>query len=156
VTFVIAVNIKLADACLTTIVWHPSECVIGLGTCGQWCLQKIALLTVKPSRSLRWDKIQRFSIFWAHARRRVSDDRNVRFLWQVHVCPNLRKVQFLGVVRPHYHGSDTWLLGDGVVVLDGLVVSVLAVGPKVHGFKFGRGRWIFKDEKIRITPSFGG
>jgi hypothetical protein len=26
----------------------------------------------------------------------------------------------------------------------GLVVSVLATGPKVHGFKPGRGRWILR------------
>jgi hypothetical protein len=32
------------------------------------------------------------------------------------------------------------------VALGGLVV-VLATGPKVRGFKPGRGRWIFKDDK---------
>jgi hypothetical protein len=36
------------------------------------------------------------------------------------------------------------------------VVSVLATGPKVRGFKPGRGRRIFKGDKIRSTPSFGG
>jgi hypothetical protein len=30
------------------------------------------------------------------------------------------------------------------VVLGGLVVSMLATGPKVRGFDPGRGRWIFK------------
>jgi hypothetical protein len=35
------------------------------------------------------------------------------------------------------------------------VVSMLDIGPKVRGFKPGRGRWIFKGEKIRSTPSFG-
>jgi hypothetical protein len=34
-----------------------------------------------------------------------------------------------------------------VVVLGGLVIIVLAIGPKVSGFKAGRGRWIFKDDK---------
>jgi hypothetical protein len=33
------------------------------------------------------------------------------------------------------------------VALGGLVVSVLATGPKVRGFKPGRGRWIFKGDK---------
>jgi hypothetical protein len=33
------------------------------------------------------------------------------------------------------------------VALDGLVVSVLASGPKVRGFNPGRGRWIFKGDK---------
>jgi hypothetical protein len=34
-----------------------------------------------------------------------------------------------------------------VVVLAGLVVSVLVIGPKVRGFIPGRVRWIFKDDK---------
>jgi hypothetical protein len=33
--------------------------------------------------------------------------------------------------------------------LGGLVVIVLAIGPKVRGFKPDRGRWIFKGDKIR-------
>jgi hypothetical protein len=33
------------------------------------------------------------------------------------------------------------------VVLGGLVVSVLATGPKVRGFNPGGGRWIFKGDK---------
>jgi hypothetical protein len=32
-------------------------------------------------------------------------------------------------------------------VLGGLVVSVLATGPKVRGFDPDRGRWIFKGDK---------
>jgi hypothetical protein len=44
------------------------------------------------------------------------------------------------------------------VACGGLVVSVLATGPKVRGFKPGRGRWILRVIKsaIRSTPSFGG
>jgi hypothetical protein len=42
------------------------------------------------------------------------------------------------------------------VAFGGLVVSVLATGPKVRGFKPGRVRWIFKGDKIRGTTSFGG
>jgi hypothetical protein len=42
------------------------------------------------------------------------------------------------------------------VVLSGLVFSVLAIGLEVRGFKPDGGRWIFKGDKIRITPSFGG
>jgi hypothetical protein len=34
-----------------------------------------------------------------------------------------------------------------VIVLGGVMVSVLATGPKVRGFKPGRGRWIFKGDK---------
>jgi hypothetical protein len=33
------------------------------------------------------------------------------------------------------------------VALGGLVVSVLATGPKVRGFDPDRGRWIFKSDK---------
>jgi hypothetical protein len=33
------------------------------------------------------------------------------------------------------------------VALGGLVVSVVATGPKVRGFDPDRGRWIFKGDK---------
>jgi hypothetical protein len=36
------------------------------------------------------------------------------------------------------------------------MIIVLAIGPKVHWFKPGRRRWIFKKIKIRSTTSFGG
>jgi hypothetical protein len=36
------------------------------------------------------------------------------------------------------------------------MVGVLAIGPKVRGFKSGRRRWIFESNKIRSTPSYGG
>jgi hypothetical protein len=35
------------------------------------------------------------------------------------------------------------------------VVNVLSIGPKIHEFKPGRGRWIFKDDKIRSTTFLG-
>jgi len=38
----------------------------------------------------------------------------------------------------------------------GLGVSVMAFTTQVRGFKPGRSRRIFKDEKILSTPSFGG
>ena len=38
----------------------------------------------------------------------------------------------------------------------GLVVSMLASGTQVCGFKPGRSRWIFTDVKILSMPSFGG
>jgi hypothetical protein len=34
-----------------------------------------------------------------------------------------------------------------IVDLGGLVVSVIATGPKVRGFDPDRGRWIFKGDK---------
>jgi hypothetical protein len=33
------------------------------------------------------------------------------------------------------------------VVLGGVIVSVLAIGPKIRGFEPGRGLWIFKCDK---------
>jgi hypothetical protein len=42
------------------------------------------------------------------------------------------------------------------VALGGLVVSVLATGPKVRGLKPGRGRWILKVIKsVARLPSEG-
>jgi hypothetical protein len=41
------------------------------------------------------------------------------------------------------------------VFLGGLLVSVLAIRPKVTGFKLARGRRILKGHKIRSTTSFG-
>jgi hypothetical protein len=42
-----------------------------------------------------------------------------------------------------------------IIVLGGAISIVLASGPKFHGFKPGRERWIFKDDKIRSKPFFG-
>jgi hypothetical protein len=42
------------------------------------------------------------------------------------------------------------------VVLGDRVVIVLVIRPKVRGIKPGRGRWIFKGEKILRTTSFEG
>jgi hypothetical protein len=39
--------------------------------------------------------------------------------------------------------------------LGGVVVSVLATGPNVHGFKPGRGDGFLRMIKICSTPSFG-
>jgi hypothetical protein len=42
------------------------------------------------------------------------------------------------------------------VALGGLVVSVLATGPKIRGFKPGRGRWILRVIKsVARLPSEG-
>jgi hypothetical protein len=40
--------------------------------------------------------------------------------------------------------------------LGGVVVSVLAILPKVRGFKPGRNDGLLRAIKIRSTPSFGG
>jgi hypothetical protein len=51
------------------------------------------------------------------------------------------------------------LLGENIntkVALGGLVVSVLATGPNVRGFKLGRGRWILRAIKsVARLPSEG-
>jgi hypothetical protein len=38
-------------------------------------------------------------------------------------------------------------VGVVIVIIGVLVVIMLAIGPKVRGFKPGRGVWIFKDDK---------
>jgi hypothetical protein len=43
-----------------------------------------------------------------------------------------------------------------LVVLGCLMVIMLAIGPKVREFNAGRGRSIFKGDKICRTTSFGG
>ena len=43
-----------------------------------------------------------------------------------------------------------------LVIFGGLVVSMLASGTQVRGFKPGRSRWIFTDVKILSMPSSGG
>jgi hypothetical protein len=59
-------------------------------------------------------------------------------------------------------GDETSYSGGGrflsqlYVALGGLVVSVLAAGPKVRGFKPGRGRWILRVIKsVARLPSEG-
>jgi hypothetical protein len=42
-----------------------------------------------------------------------------------------------------------------IVDLGGVMVSVLAIGSKVRGFKPGRVRWILREIKIRSTTFFG-
>jgi hypothetical protein len=42
-----------------------------------------------------------------------------------------------------------------LVALGGIAVIVLAIGPKVCGFKQDRGQWIFKSYKISTTRMRG-
>jgi hypothetical protein len=43
-----------------------------------------------------------------------------------------------------------------MVVFGDVMVIVLAIGPKVRGFKHDQGRWILRAIKIRNTISLGG
>jgi hypothetical protein len=48
------------------------------------------------------------------------------------------------------------LCNNYIFRLGGVTSRVLATGPKVSVFKFGRGRWVFKgDLKVCGTSSFG-
>jgi hypothetical protein len=47
-------------------------------------------------------------------------------------------------------------LSKGPDGFGGLVVSMLASGSRVRGFRPGRSRWIFFHVKIPSLPSFGG
>jgi hypothetical protein len=42
----------------------------------------------------------------------------------------------------------------GASHLNGVMVNMLAIGPKVRGFKPGRGEAFLRTIKIRSTPSF--
>jgi hypothetical protein len=44
-------------------------------------------------------------------------------------------------------GEGKWASNYMLVLLDGVMVIVLAIGPKVHGFKIGQERWISKGDK---------
>jgi hypothetical protein len=57
------------------------------------------------------------------------------YLEPVSVCPAVFLVPFLISLRE---------ILENTVALGGLVVSVLATGPKVRGFKPNRGRWILR------------
>jgi hypothetical protein len=52
-------------------------------------------------------------------------------------------VSYSGVLDLILSQEPTILTEDFRVALGGLVVIVLSTGPKVRGFKPGRGRWIF-------------
>jgi hypothetical protein len=43
--------------------------------------------------------------------------------------------------------NNRQMVNSLTVYLSGLVVIVLATGPKVHGLKPGQGRWTFKGDK---------
>jgi hypothetical protein len=66
------------------------------------------------------------------------------------MCVGEAKTVFCSLSRVSHRGINVdyrLILRYKVVDLGGLVVSVLATGPKVRGFDTDRGRWIFKGEK---------
>jgi hypothetical protein len=80
------------------------------------------------------------------------------------VCKKVLKVHLVCFFRHLFVGyipsrllsrCSDWVRGstDG---FGGLVVSMLAPGSRVRGFKPGRSRWDFTSVKILSMPSFGG
>jgi hypothetical protein len=62
----------------------------------------------------------------------------------------------VGAVKKIEVGVLTFFTHVVGVALGGLLVSVLATGPKVRGFKPGRGRWILRVIKsVARLPSEG-
>jgi hypothetical protein len=59
-----------------------------------------------------------------------------------------------GIKAQHIQGlcSELMMNGNG----NGVMISILAIGPKVRGFKPGRGRWIFKGDKNQWTDFYAG
>ena len=71
----------------------------------------------------------------------ISYSNSAPFIWP--------DCSFLSVQEPKYRTlyGNLYSLISYDVALGGLVVSVLATGPKVRGFDPDRGRWIFKGDK---------
>jgi hypothetical protein len=73
---------------------------------------------------------------------------------EIHTCYTKKDLHTRTRWRKHTQNSSINVsVYMCVVVLGGLVVSVLATGPKVRGFNPGRGRWIFKGDN---NPVGGG
>jgi hypothetical protein len=80
------------------------------------------------------------------------------------MCEHTAGTKDLAVVLHISSGFTFLVLIKGLSVLSryiinalsGLVVIVLAIGPKVHTFKPSRGRWIFKGDTIHSMTLFGG
>jgi hypothetical protein len=79
--------------------------------------------------------------------------------------------QFRDIVTPHRHEQESYTFCNFLTTLDqlqtcvattvfgrrlgGVVVSVLATGPKGRRFEPGQGDGFLRAIKIRSTPSFG-
>jgi hypothetical protein len=55
--------------------------------------------------------------------------------------------QLRDTVSKRYKSSASQFLTLSLVILSGLVVIMLAILPKIHGFNPGREQWIFKGDK---------
>jgi hypothetical protein len=53
-------------------------------------------------------------------------------------------------------GKSIALIHQRIVVIGGVMVIVLAIGPKARWFKPGRQPWIFKGDRIRGMTSSAG
>ena len=73
---------------------------------------------------------------------------------QLPKCLDLKKKLLDGgqCLKKKAYLSELYTIEDG---FGGLVVSMLASGTRVRGFKPGRSRWIFRASSLRM-PSFGG
>jgi hypothetical protein len=95
-----------------------------------------------------WDYLQRYMevrCVWAD----IPDtwDSNVRFCTEVY---------FITVANKKVANAQSHALQKKCNVLVSVDFGLTSGTPKFRGFKPGRERWIFKDDKIRSTTSFGG
>jgi hypothetical protein len=103
-----------------------------------------------------------FTVFWKVDITTVLN-RIVGGILRICSSPDLI-MNLISVIVHRYMIYYIWLYNEQVAhfgfvscsYLGGLVVSVLATGPKVRGFKPSRGRWILSCDKIRSMPSFRG
>ena len=77
-------------------------------------------------------------------------DKSVYYLLFLYRITMIKYVLLLQCCHAESH--ETHCVFDG---FGGLVVSILASGTQVWGFKPGRSRWIFTDVKILSMPSSG-
>jgi hypothetical protein len=76
-----------------------------------------------------------------------SEDRDIRTVYITQSYESLLVQKFLSVHRRQNIKKVSYFVTprrSTLVAVGGLVVSVLATGPKVRGFDPDRGRWIFK------------
>jgi hypothetical protein len=71
------------------------------------------------------------------------------------LIPKCLQALFFWILPRKYRDirGETVMVSSSHRHLGGVVVSVLATGPKGCGFKTRSRRWIFKGDKIRSTPS---
>jgi hypothetical protein len=70
------------------------------------------------------------------------------------LAPVVSRMIAVHILKAHFSKIQL-IVASHQVAIGGLLVNVLAIGPKIHGFKSGRGRWILRALKFSSMTSFG-